>query len=298
MIGLLLESGFSQREVETILNLDMTKSLIEIKGFYQYIKPYSQIETKLSQADFIQFVLQQAEYKKRIQATLKKQLTYPVILFFTAIISLFLFKFILLPSLMTSISSLTNDVNFEFFDFILSILIYFIFILLGIIGIFSFFWNKKIYRIVLFHLFKDRLFFSIQKEYLSIEFVSILYPLLSLGNSTKTCFEAMHQLKDNWLISSLSYQIICELESGNTLDEVISSSILADDLKQFLIIGITTGKLPMLLKQYQKIKMIQFQKNIQRIAKLIQSLSYILITCILFLLYQIIFSPMSILFEL
>ena len=298
MLCLLFESGFSNKEIETIIGIDLSKPFSQQAEIANYIKPYKEIQYKLDNSSFIAFILKVTEYKRSIREVLRKQLTYPLILFLTSIISMFFFKFSLLPTIKSSMSTILKDVNFIFYDLALNLIITTIFVLLLTTIIFIILWSKNILRLIMFHYLKDKKIFHIQKEAISIEFVTILHSLLTLGLSTKDCFETIHLLKDNWLMSQMAYQVKSKLEEGNDLIEIFRLLPLADDLKQFLYIGVTTNRLSLLLEKYLLIKEIQFKKLIKQWVVVIQSIAYILITAILFLLYQIIFSPMSILFQL
>ena len=292
-VYLLLKNGYGHKEIKELLpsHAMSTEEILNHPYAYKYKFLYHTIGI----IQFLDFILKQNKYKKRIKNILLKNLTYPLVLLGISLLMSYFFIYILIPQILNSLSEFQIGNEINLFIHMLSIIHLFLFLL---VGMFFFFWlltrNKKM-QILIYSSCYRKFTKNIIIDRLSLDYAHVLLLLYQSGLPIQECIKIIHALKEQYIISIISYHIKTELEEGKALKNVITKSKLTEELKAYLLVAIESGDFKNVLQDYVTFKEEIFEKNITKIAKMLQMGAYSYISLLLVIMYQVVFLPMQML---
>lgn len=233
--------------------------------------------------------------KKVIIEKMIKETVYPLALLTFSVIGIYLFNAFAFEPLIQSVASFSPDQQSLYIikqglDIMISALL---FIIVIAAAAFLYFRRKKHH--VWLYVRLNRYFpSSMIKEYLSSQFVLYLVECHKIGVRTKDSIAILKSLKDQPLISFLAYHVDDAFLKGKSYEEAVSNRYLDKNLSAVIKIGITTGKLDIMMANYLETFIKRFSRHCRLWAKILQIISYALIGIIIMFIYQILFIPMSV----
>lgn len=287
-ISFLAKNNLSPNEIESFLSLDLL--LFNNDYFNKHFKAYSNLTNSLNSLELITYINFNEKLKKDLLTKLLKSFIYPLILFFSAFITLIMFKYSILPLF----QSVNNNESFLIVNIVFYISLVIIFISLISITLSVFVFNNPTYYLMFYlRFYKFRIFKLIEYYYIVI-LSHLLITFDNQGLSTYQTFVLINKFKGNTVIANLAYFVSADLEAGSGLEKSIKNMQINPKLKNVIILGMQTNKYNLLLNQFQNKTLNDIYNEIDKISKLLLITSYIYIGIVVLLLYKILSIPLSI----
>lgn len=142
----------------------------------------------------------------------------------------------------------------------------------------------------------DRCFlsFSFMKKLMSIQLATILKPLFEISLSTKECFSIIKHIQQQKRLHWCVQKILKKLNQGYDLKEAMNHC--DEDLLVFIELGMESMKMEQMLSLYQKRTHKQMEATLKKIVRSVQMLSYACVGALVFVAYQILLSPLNVLY--
>ncbi len=258
--------------------------------FYQHLRFFLQIS---SLSDAITSALSITDIGKHFKTKLVKQISYPLLLFCLAFLTLYVFSAMILPQLMQGFdmsSDVFLTVALSFLQLFANLLLWIILLCLGL-G----FTAYKVSSVKLF-LLKHLRFLKIPQQYCSYLFASYYIQFIRHGITTKNAIAFLAQREDTSILTVCAKQMKLQLEAGKTIEESFREIAWIDEvfIKNWLI-GIHTQNMEQVLQQYQSYQMDRWKHYLKRLGQAIQVFSYGFVACMVVLVYQIMLVPLQLL---
>ncbi len=300
----LLKQGYPFREAYELMQGDVCllyameqgKSIEEclVQGhnemFYDHLRFFMKIAA-LPEA--IQSALSIADITHDLKTKLRKEISYPLLLFVLSFLTLILFTSLILPQLMQGFDVSSN--RFLIFSITtlqaLAVLLIWGIILCLLITILMI----RSVSVKLWILRKLR-FTKLPQQYCSYLAASYFTQFMRHGISTKNAVSFLTHLKQTSLLAICACQIEAELKSGTTLTDCFHKQEWLDtNFIKHWEIGSHTKQLETVLLQYQNFQSEQWKQLLKRIGQGIQIFSYGFVGCMVLLVYQIMLVPLQLL---
>ena len=309
-VKMLLHSGYPFLDALQILGKDITEYrkrleegqaienviLAEQKGrFYEHLQFFIQIGS-LEHA--IDSALHFYVFEKELKSKWIKRSAYPLFIFVSAFILLFIFTNYLIPMMLESFQQ--ND-RFLFFMWVTGI-----FRVLCIGGVFL----CILVLFLIWYLYRHKqdmiylVLHSVRLTRLASLFVSFLFAgylleLMKQGIPTYTALHYLENVSKGTLFSVLQKRIMLQLSQGiELLHAIEKEKLIHDACKRTFRIGITTNSLQTMLEVYLKQQEFDWERRLKKSAFFIQCVSYLFVGVIVLLVYQIMLIPLSMLEQL
>ena len=232
---------------------------------------------------------------KSNQNILWNSLTYPIVLLFISIISLYFFDLYGIDTIFSLVSTFSVDLLFiKSLRIIFSIVIKIIFYLF-LISCLIFIYYRQAKRIILFYI-KISSYFpnSLMNIYYCSQFMKLFLICLKKGYKSKQVIEILKHMKSKPIISFLAFHIDDSLNKGNTLKESVYNNTYYDSsLSSFIKIANCTNDFENIIITYVDYSKERIIKKLKKYTLTIQLTTYIFIGFVVLFIYQILFLPMQ-----
>ena len=275
-----LEKGKSLNEV--LINDSFEKSLA-------YYCCYIPIDKAIS------IVYQQRKQLKANQQNLLSDLSYQLLLLVVSIVIFYVFMNLVLPSMISSLSTLQSDTmsiveTFKVLNIVkngfLSLLIV---IILFVLYVFK---SNKINMLWMFlHKYKMDGFLKCLATYL---FVIDLKVLLDNNISLQKSLDIIRHNKNNMLACLLAYQLHNSLIEGNQFEDSLDNQFFDSQFHAICLYGLRNDDFISSLKDYEDIMELKMNRSLKKIGALVQIICYGFVSIIIILAYQVLMIPLTI----
>lgn len=300
----LLKQGYPFREAYEMMQGDerllyaMEKGLSLEEGliqghrepFYEHLRFFIKI-TALPEA--ISSALSVADITHDLKNKLRKEISYPLLLFALSFITLIVFTSMILPQLMQGFDVSSNN----FLILSVSLLQLSAMIVIGsiIMILLTMFFMTQSLTVKLFVL-KHLRFTKLPQQYCSYLTAAYFTQFMRHGISTKNAVSFLTQLKQGSLLTICARQIEQQLIAGKPLTECFQSVAWLDrNFIKHWQIGTHTQNMEAVLIQYQEFQSEQWKQLLKRCGQGIQIFSYGFVGCMVILVYQILLVPLQLL---
>lgn len=142
----------------------------------------------------------------------------------------------------------------------------------------------------------DRYFlsFPFMKKLISMQLATLLKPLFDASLPTKECFSLIERVQQQKRLQWCVRKILKQLNQGYDLKEAMNHC--DEDLLVFIELGMESMKMEQMLSLYQKRTHQQMEMKLKKMVRSIQMLSYACVGALVFVAYQILLSPLNVLY--
>ena len=310
-ISVLLNNGFSIKDILTIIEDDKNKEIIENiridllegKKIETVIIPYLNKNLAHYLVCFMQYMpfSEALSYAKNIIEERKKRikniiniLFYPVLLLIGMILGLLVLSIYLLPSITSLSASFSSEPSYIDSSTIKNICILSLIIFISLILTIGILFNDK------FIIGTYKKICSINRRSLLIDYYTerfvYLYSLcLDKGLSTIDSLSIISNIDERSIDSYIAKNIDAELKKGSELIKAIENKYLSISFIRFFNIAIKTVNPLAIINSYLEYINKYIDLKIKRIAKTIQVFVYLLIGIIVIYIYNLLLFPLNIL---
>ena len=278
----MLDNGESLEKIVQSLNKDKVGRQLQ---FYISFIPFSEALT--TSLDIVYF---ENEMKKR----LLKVLLYPSFLIIFSTLILFLFSYLILPSLVSMLD--IQDMSLLVMVSIMNRILLLFYLIISILIIFYLFFYFKGELIQLWKILHALHLDVLLQKYVSYVFSQYLFVLLSHGVSTKRSMEVLKGFNDKPFIQFVAVSLHEQLLAGDSFDEVIHNQYLDDVFCMICNLGYQTNSFMQSLKEYKDVIEMWLEETIKKVSVIVQFVAYGFIGVLVVVVYQIMLLPLS-LFE-
>ncbi len=307
---MLLHSGYPFLDALQILGKDISEFrrrleegqaienviLAEQKGrFYDHLRFFIQVAS-LEHA--IDSALHFYVFEKELKSKWIKRSAYPLFIFVSAFILLFIFSSYLIPMMLESFQQ--ND-RFLFFVWITRILrllcIGTVFFCIFALSLIWYLYRHK--QDMIYLILHSEKLTGLASPFVSFLFAGYLLELMKQGVPTYTALHYLENVSKETIFSVLQKRIMQQLSQGvELLHAIEQENLIHDACKRTFRIGITTNSLPTMLEVYLKQQEFDWEKRLKKSAFFIQCISYLFVGIVVLLVYQIMLIPLSMLEQL
>lgn len=257
--------------------------------------------------EYIKSLLKNLTFQKSLELTLsfnkkakenidslKKDLTYPLVLLFVSITALFLFDAYGLDSIINIMKGFVSNMKaLQIFRVILRVFIYILYITLLIILSFMLYLTKPKRITLLYILICKYLRGNLVKTYFTEQFVSLFIITNQQGYHTKESLRILKSLTNKPIISFMAFHIDDELLDGMSLKEATSIKYFDPMFCKFINIAGYTNNFTGVLNNYIELSRKRLKNKLSLITKIISASSYLFIGVMIVFVYQVLFIPMQ-----
>ena len=242
----------------------------------------------------LRIAIDMVTFEKEIKKSLSKALVYPCFLIVFSTLILFLFSYVILPTLVSMID-VGNHMVIVVISIMNKVIIVFYIVVVIFVSIFMFCYFQK--RILSFWKIMHVLHcdFILQK-YTTYVFSQYLFVLLSHGVSTKRSMEILSRFEDKPLVQFVGKLLDEQLLQGVSFSSVMHNEFLDNTFCMICQLGYQTNTFIHSLVEYKEVIEMWLRNSIQKLSIGIQFVAYGCIGMIVILVYQIMLLPLS-LFE-
>lgn len=282
---------------ELLIKLD--KGLMIENIIYEYlprnISAYMKnLLKRLSFQKSLELALSFYKKNKENSDSLKKSITYPLVLLFVSLTALYLFDNYGLDSILNLMESFEVNINsfliIRIFMKIIIVSFYLAFIIISLIILF--FINEK--RITLFYILISKYFRnSLIHTYFTEDFISLLVITNKLGYKTKDSLTILKGLENKKVVALLAYHVEDKLLNGESLKDAIKQNYFDDSLSKFISIASYANDFNKILESYVTLSRNKIINKTKKYTTLLQLTSYVVIGLVIIFIYQVLFLPMQ-----
>ncbi|NTW95063.1 MAG: hypothetical protein HGB31_00375 [Erysipelotrichaceae bacterium] len=285
----LLESEVNDQEIEKILGINLEdkhqiRNILSQTSFTQYQRLSLECESRKA----LLVVLHSINLNKRIQAKVLKGLSYPVLLLLFSLFMMIFVNGIILPMFQSMLLFLGPKLDLSLYQMILLIFIVFDFSLLGIV-LFTILSIKN----------NGYQFYSKIKKYkpqniwtrlVTHQFCEKFLYFYRLGGSIDMIFKQI-QWSSSPVLSQLCFETMMALEEGQDLTNSIVN--INTDLQAYFKMNEEGIDITKYLQHYATIQELIVIDQIKKYGKVILAYSYIKISFMIMILYQVMLKPIE-----
>lgn len=259
------------------------------------LKPFLlSLLTTLSFEESLKLSLDFYEKQEESRKSLLDSIAYPLIIFFIAITSLYLFDLYGIDSIFSLIASFDAQIELYsqirvVFRICINVIYYSVLIIFLLTIIYT---DQK--RIVYLYIFVSRYFpNSIFNIYYSDEFMSLFLICVNAGYKTREALQILKSMKSKPVISFLAFHLDESLMEGETLKEATRKKYYDSSLSRFIKIANYTSDFSGVITSYTLLAKEKIRNRMKRYSRTIQFVTYLFIGLIVVFIYQILFMPMN-----
>ena len=288
---LLLKNGYSLKEIATLLpNYAMSKETVLN---HPYAMKYRFLFDIIGMIQFLSFILKQNKFQMKMKEIVRKTLTYPSFLLLMALAISYFFLTYLIPQILRSLSEFQIETQLSVLIHTIELIQIIFYMVLILFALFYLCTRNKQLQILIYTYTYSHFSKNIIFDWISLNFANLLLLLYQSSLPIQECIKAIHALRQQYIISTLSYRMKAQLEEGIPLKSVIMDAIITQELKAYLLIAIESGDFLSVLHDYVQLKQMSFEARINKLAKTFQFIAYTYISLLLVIMYQVIFLPMQ-----
>lgn len=242
-----------------------------------------------------QAILEAQEYenmKKTVRQEWLKETSYPILVFFLALIVFVFFDFFIYPQLQSMVPYSTA---FEFHR-LLSFTLRTVFMLFLSFLFSSFILyllmrkNEDVRKGLLQKISKIK----IMKKILSYDYALHTLILSKRGYSTLNIFESLRHLNTSLFLKMIIEEMITHLENGEEMMQIIENCPYLDNrFKQFYKIAACTQTFDKTLEDYCQFQRDELKKTVQNSSKVVSLIAYLMISLLVVSIYQMLLTPLE-----
>lgn len=231
----------------------------------------------------------------QIKNTLYKHSSYPVLLITLTLSTAFLFNTFFFDQLIEMISGFQLDLTMVYqAKFLITIILQFSLILLLILLI-TFRFSLKNQTKIPFFLYLNKFFpNNVLTVYASHLFLNFYISCLKQGLKTKESLDLLQGFKELKYISFLAYHINEHFMRGETYSNAIGNPLIDVKMKRFIELSTYAENQCEILTMYIELNQMKFIQQTKRLGNVLQAIAYMLIFVLVFLIYNILLMPMSV----
>jgi type II secretory pathway component PulF len=285
----LLESEIDDQEIFKILNINLKdehqlRKILKYSDYGQYLRLSHETDPRKA----LLVVLYSKKLSNRLKSQSLKHLSYPSFLFFSSLIMMIFVNSILLPMFQSMLLFLGPKLN-VFMDSLILIL----FILLDVLIIASiliFLFLLRSNPIYLYGRINDIKKQNLWTRLLTHQFCEKFLYFYHLGGSIDIIFKQI-QLSSSMVLNHLCFEVLNELENGSNL----ANSIIHIDpqLQAYFKMSDEGIDITKYLHHYTIIQELIVMDQIKRYGKTLLAYTYIKITFMIIILYQVMLKPIE-----
>lgn len=225
----------------------------------------------------------------------QKNLQYPLIIFITLILGVYMFDMLVFPSLLDILKQFNSDdqiammlkhsLDFFCLGSLFSILIILIVFMVVTKP------NMQVQSYCFLHRFIHH---SVIDNFITYDFVRYFKKCYEQGLSTKRILEIMKNLNDKPLLIYLANIIDERLSNGIVLEQAFNSEYIDEVLYRFMMLAVNTSSLDNILDSYLRLSEVKVERSCKKIGIIMQLSTYIILTIVLIFIYQVLFLPLNI----
>lgn len=225
----------------------------------------------------------------------QKNLQYPLIIFITLILGVYMFDMLVFPSLLDILKQFNSDDRIAMMlkgclDFFCLGSLFTILIVLIIFMIVT----KPSMQVKSYCFLHRFMHHSVIDNFISYDFVRYFKKCYEQGLSTRRILQIMKELKAKPLLVYLANIIDGKLSSGIVLEKAFDSEYIDEVLYRFMMLAVNTSSLDNILDSYLRLSEMKVEKSCKKVGIIMQLSSYIIITIVLIFIYQVLFLPLNI----
>ena len=233
-------------------------------------------------------------FEKSMKKKLTSVLLYPCFLILFSTLVLFLFSYLILPTLVSMLEM--NDFSLlAIVSFMNRVLVLF-YVCISLFLILYLYFYCRGQLIQLWKLLHIVHLDNLLQKYVTFLFSQYLYVLMSHGVSTKRSMEVLKEFSDKPLIQFMALSLHEQLLAGDSFDKVIHNEYLDDTFCMICHLGYQTNSFIQALEEYKDVVKMWLDSSIKRLSVLVQFVAYGFIGVLVVVVYQIMLLPLS-LFE-
>ena len=249
----------------------------------------------MSFLEALSFSLQFYFEDKDNQDNLLKSLTYPLILLFITITSMYLFDLYGIDMIFSLVSSFKVELGLiKGIRIIISIIIKTIFYLF-LISVLLFIYLRQPQRITLIYMFFSKHFpDSLINVYYCQQFMKLFLICVHKGYKSKQTLEILKHIKAKTIVAFLAFHLDEGLSEGDLMKDTLKKKNYYDSsLSRFIKIANYTNDFENVVRTYITFSNERIQKKLKQYTLTIQCMTYSFIGVIVLFIYQILFLPMQ-----
>lgn len=234
-------------------------------------------------------------FEKDLQKNFFKKSIYPLFILLFAYVMLLFFTTFIIPQMLTSFDDENNLISLRRVVRIIQIGCNLFALLSSMIAIIVLYLRKH-KRVQVVVLQKVHPYIPFLKDYNSYIFSGYLCELESQGVSTRQAMRYLQDIRKDSLFASFIQQVRNKLEQGEHLHNIFQSSSLLN--KNFCLafqMGSSTGCIEKQLSTFMLQQEHIWQAKIKRLSMLVQCIAYGFVGLVVFIMYQIMLIPLSML---
>jgi len=285
----LLESEIDDQEILKILGIDLKdehqiRKILSGTAYRRYVR--LSIETDARKALLV--ILHSENLSKKLLNQTMKALSYPSFLFFMSLIMMIFVNTILLPMFQSMLLFLGPQMNVLFYQLSLSLFI--LFDLSIIIMILMTLFIKKSNPYYLFKKVNWIKAQNIWSRLISYQFCEKFLYFYRLGGSIDEIFKQI-QMSSDIVLNQLCFMVINELEIGKSLTDSINH--IDSQLQSYFKMNDEGIDITKYLHHFASIQELIIFDQIKKYGKTVLAYSYIKITFMIVILYQVMLKPIE-----
>ena len=269
----------------------------------ELISPYLESKIKNSFSAFIKILsfekaleltINLYDFENKRSRKLRKDLFYPLSLFFFSLIGIYLFDIYGLDSIFAILKSFKIDVEvFKIGRYIMRLFSYLSFVLISLFLITITFF-KRTNNIVLAYIFANKyLHNSILETYYSQHFIALFSLCSELGYKTKDSLMIIKNMHEKPIVAFIASRVDQDFLKGQDAFEALNNNYLDPRVSAFIKVASASLNFEEALKRYVKVVDLELERKINFYSKTVQMTIYCLIGVLIIFIYQVLFLPMQ-----
>jgi type II secretory pathway component PulF len=285
----LLESEIDDHEIEKILGINLKdehhlREILKQSSYGQYQRLSLETDTRKA----LLVVLHSMNLSKKIQTQVLKALSYPGFLFIFSLMMMVFVNIVLLPMFQSMLLFLGPKINLSFYQFIITFFILLDLLIISIVFIFMFILKSNAYRAYNFYKkFRPQ---NIWLRLITHQFCEKFLYFYRLGGSVDVIFKQI-QLSSSVVLNYLCFNVLKDLENGYDLTHSILH--INPQLQTYFKMNEEGIDITKYLQHYAKVQELIVFDQIKKYGKILLTYSYIKITFMIIILYQVMLKPIE-----
>jgi competence protein ComGB len=285
----LLESEIDDHEIEKILGVNLKdehhlRKILKQSSYGQYQRLSLETDTRKA----LLVVLHSMNLSKRIQTQVLKALSYPGFLFIFSLMMMVFVNIVLLPMFQSMLQFLGPKMNLSFYQFILTIFILLDLLLISMITISVFIIKSNAY--LAYSTYKDLKPQNLWVRLISNQFCEKFLYFYRLGGTVDVIFKQI-QLSSSVVLNYLCFIVLRDLDAGLSLTHSIVH--INPQLQTYFKMNEEGIDITKYLQHYATVQELIVFDQIKKYGKILLAYSYIKITFMIVILYQVMLKPIE-----
>lgn len=287
-----VESKLLQKQLEDGVDITTLVWKQQKGRFFQHLQFFIRISDL---ANAITCSMNLLHFETGLRKTLMKKTAYPLFILLFAYGMLIFFSSYIIPQMLYSFA--LDDTLFNLRALMKGIQVLCnVIALLGIISGIGACYLKQHKHLRRLFLLKILPYCQVLRDYNAYIFAGYLCELESQGVSTRTAMSYLKEIRQESVFAHFIQDVIYQLENGIALLDIFETSpLLNEGFRLAFRIGSSTDNLEIRLPAFMKQQEHMWEHKIKKIGIIIQCIAYSLVGIVVFVVYQIMLIPLSML---